>query len=325
VWPVPAGVLAGIGILLAVWLMETGVPPVEPPPPRSSVTGQKPPIISAPNARLRAPRDQVGVLLPPRPDAADITRRLEQPGQTPKVGPTVTPAKPMIAIVIDDMGFDRVNTARAVRLPAAVTLAYLPYAPEVGRQVRHARLRGHDVILHLPMEANSHDGHPGRHVLAVDSGQDAMLRHLDDMLGRFSGYIGVNNHMGSRFTGDASRMKLVLSELKRRGLFFLDSRTSGRSVGEAAAISVGLPYAVRDVFLDHDADADAIRARISDTERVAREKGWSIAIGHPRTLTMDIVEPWLAEIGQRGFRLVPVARLLKRPPGKRLARIETSE
>ena len=223
------------------------------------------------------------------------------------------------------MGFDRDNSARAVRLPPQVTLAYLPFAPSVQAQVRHARLKGHPVILHLPMEAPDHNGRPGSNVLAVSANEAVLRKQLARMLGRFGGYTGVNNHMGSRFTQDRAKMDIVMSELKKRGLYFLDSRTSGRSAGAGAATAAALPYAVRDVFLDHEPEAAKIRERLLETEALARRTGRAIAIGHPRTSTMDLLTPWIAGLKSRGFDLVRLDALLTWPERKKLARVVTAE
>ena len=191
--------------------------------------------------------------------------------------------------------------------------------------MRRARVAGHEIMLHLPMEANDRSQQPERGALTVSDDVALLRDNLNRMLGRFAGFTGVNNHMGSRFTSDRRRMDIVLAELKSRGLFFLDSRTSGRSVGAESAEQVGISYAVRDVFLDHDPEPGLIRERIAETEEIARRFGQAIAIGHPRRTTMDLIGPWLAEIESRGFELVPVATLLSHPQPKRLARLATPE
>ena len=339
----------GAGLLGVVALTQTpaAVAPDSPVKPAAAPVQKKPvqkaqvskQLRLAPVSPPRESKSPRGTLLPPRPDATDVTRRIEAglprrkppPPQIVKTLKPVAPkpVKPRIAIVIDDMGFDRDNSARALRLPPEVTLAYLPYAPSVEVQVRRARLKGHPVILHLPMEAPDHRGKPGVNVLSVKSDEATLRKQLTRMLGRFGGYIGVNNHMGSRFTRDRARMDIVLSELKTRGLFFLDSRTSGRSVGAKAAAAAGIPYAARDVFLDHEPDAAKIRARLAETELIARRTGEAIAIGHPRTTTMKLLAPWVAGLAARGFDLVRLDSLLKRPAArfapKKLARAQTAE
>lgn len=297
---------------------------------------------AAPRIRLPAAlektatrNDLLDVYQKPRAAAVDLTRRLEDglppppdrssaavaPSPSSKQrAPAAASIRPMIAIVIDDMGYDRVNSARAVRLPPSVTLSYMPFAPNVRFQVRKARLMGHQIMLHLPMEADDQHGHPGPNMLAVADSPAVLMKQLNRMLGRFSGYVGVNNHEGSRFTRDRKKMTIVLRELKRRGLFFLNSKTIAGTVGPEVARKVGIPYAVRDVFLDDDADPAKIRAQMAEVERLAKRTGQAIAIGHPRKNTMDVLAPWLRTVRKRGFRLVSVSRLLKYPSaGKRVA------
>lgn len=347
IWPIPAGFVAGGGLLAVVVLSQPELGTPAPSAPVTTAQASSEPakpsttlVLSGrvdPNGRQQT-RQPAPVLLPPRDDARKETRRIQaglpplrkkiiekvraRPAQRPAAG---KPRRPRIAIVIDDMGFDRRNSARAVRLPPEVTLAYLPFAPGVRAQVRHARLKGHPVILHLPMEAPDHKGKPGYNVLAVNADVKRLRNQLSRMLGRFGGYTGVNNHMGSRFTRDRAKMDIVISELKKRGLYFLDSRTSGRSAGFKSAAAAGIPYAVRDVFLDHDPDKSMIRARMEETERIARAKGQAIAIGHPRNATMDLLAPWVAKLDARGFDLVRLDSLLTRPARKRLAQVAAGE
>lgn len=348
IWPVPAGFIAGAA-LLAVVAMSQPTPPDTPRPSLKPVSSNSPDPKTTSSASLdlsavarpkprRTNVNRSGVFLPPRPKAQDVTRRIEaglpprkpQPDKQAKTRPENTASRagvkrPRIALVIDDMGFDRDNSARAVRLPPQVTLAYLPFAPAVSAQVRHARLKGHPVILHLPMEAPDHKGKPGYNVLAVGTDEAGLRKQLARVLGRFGGYTGVNNHMGSRFTRDRAKMNIVISELKKRGLYFLDSRTSGRSVGFNAAADAGIPYAVRDVFLDHEPDTAKIRARLAETERIARTTGQAIAIGHPRDSTMDLLPSWIAGLKSRGFDLVRLDTILTRPVRNKLAQIGAAE
>lgn len=338
-WPVPAGLAMGAAILIVVSLAQA-----TPSDRRVADSGDSGDSVSRFNGLqeqptpTQVPRNAgAGLLLPPRTAATDITRRIENglplrenPPVTETVAetsldPETNSGRPQIALVIDDMGFDRVNSSRAVRLPPEVTLAYLPFAPGAAAQVRAARLKGHPVMLHLPMEAPNHKGNPGFNVLAVADDETALRRRLTRILGRFGGYTGVNNHMGSRFTRDRAKMDIVLSELKKRGLFFLDSRTSGRSVAAESAKAIGIPYAVRDVFIDHDPMPSTIREQLAKTERIARKTGQAIAIGHPRKSTIDVLTPWLQDLASRGFDLVRVDTLLKRSGRKALARAQSGE
>jgi len=220
----------------------------------------------------------------------------------------VLDGRPAIAIVIDDMGPDRRRSLRAVAmLPPAVTLSYLPYAEGVAADAAAAQAKGHEIMLHLPMEALNGRENPGPDALFVALSPAELQQRVARNLDRFTGYAGVNNHMGSRFTADAGAMQMVVRELAARGLYWIDSRTSGATVAERLARQAGLPTTARDIFLDDDPAPSAIAAQLHALEAVARRKGFGVAIGHPRDATLDALEHWLPEVVKRGFVLVPAS------------------
>ena len=221
--------------------------------------------------------------------------------------------RPRIVIVIDDLGVDLKRTARAIHLPAPLTLAFLAYAAEGHRQAAAARTAGHELLIHLPMEPVGHED-PGPDALLTTLAPDELHARLTQSLDRFTDYVGVNNHMGSKFTADRAAMTAVLSEIKTRGLLFLDSRTTTASVGGAVAESLGVPFTERNVFLDNIDDRAAIEARLDETEQLARRHGHAIAIGHPRDATLAALEAWLATVQGRGFVLVPVSAVVHAGP-----------
>ena len=220
--------------------------------------------------------------------------------------------RPLIAVIMDDAGVNRRNTEKAVTLEAPLTISFLPYAPELEPLVRQARANGHEIMVHLPMEPIGPDENPGPHALWVDEGPKEILRRLDWNLARFDGYVGVNNHMGSRFSADRPAMATVLKELRRRGLLFVDSRTTSRTVGANEARELGVPYTERDVFLDNNEDPAAIRIQLKKLEHIARERGQAVAIGHPYDSTIAVLRTWLANVDKRGFDVVPVSRIVER-------------
>lgn len=219
--------------------------------------------------------------------------------------------RPMIAIVIDDLGVDKRRSAQAIALPQPVTLAFLPYATELESQVQEARLLGHELLVHLPMEAKDQKRDPGPHALTTELGDDELLRRLRWDLDRFDGYVGVNNHMGSRFTRDRHAMELIMRELKSRGLLFLDSRTVPDSVGPEIARELQIPFAARQVFLDDDQSAKEVEARLAETARIARTHGYAIAVGHPHDGTLQALHEWMARVQDDGFTLVPVSAIVR--------------
>ena len=222
----------------------------------------------------------------------------------------VSPDKPEIAMVIDDLGLDKSRTRRAIGLSGPLTLSFMSYAGGLKRQTAAAKKAGHELFLHMSMEPDSRVVDPGPNVLLTGLGKKELLRRLRWGLDGFKGYVGVNNHMGSKFTRDRQGMTIVLGELKRRGLAFLDSRTVAGTLGAKLARRMGVPYAERNIFIDNDGDPAAIRARLLETERFAEKNGVAIAIGHPRENTLDVLKPWLAGLKAKGFQLVPLSAVL---------------
>ncbi len=228
---------------------------------------------------------------------------------------------PMIAIVIDDAGVVQHRTRRASELPAPVTIAFIPYSNNLESQTRYARSRGHELLLHMPMEPGSTAVDPGHNALLTSLGRDEVLRRLRWAMNRFEGYVGVNNHMGSKFMAQPELVRPVLEEINSRGLLFLDSRTDHRTVGGELARDIGMPNAIRNVFLDNDLDSDKIAAQLAQVEKVARKRGQAIAIGHPHDVTVDVLARWIPEARKKGFRLVPVSAIVKKEYETQLAQI----
>lgn len=232
------------------------------------------------------------------------------------VAVTPSPGRPMISIVIDDLGMNRKGTARAIAFKGPLTLAFLPYAPDLKRQIAAARAAGHELLVHVSMEPESQTENPGPNALVAGLGSDELLRRLRWALDRFDGYVGINNHMGSRFTSFETGMEVVMKELRARGLLFLDSRTSIGSRGVTLARRLGVPHARRHIFLDDTLDAETVRARLSEVEAAASQAGHVVAIGHPHDVTLDALAKWLPEVAKRGFQLVPISAIVRKIKGK---------
>jgi polysaccharide deacetylase 2 family uncharacterized protein YibQ len=228
------------------------------------------------------------------------------------VPPPANAKPPYVALLIDDVGLDRKGTQRAIALRGPVTLSFMSYASELSEQSAAARAAGHEVMLHLPMEPlDTKRNNPGPNALYVNLDPAELQRRLVWHLDRFSDYVGVNNHMGSRFTADAARMANVLDEINRRQVFWLDSLSGPNSAGPALARKRGLDAAERDLFLDDDR-SPGIAHELAAMERIARSRGDVIAIGHPHGSTLTALETWIATAQARGFTLVPVSTVLLR-------------
>ncbi|MEM7652643.1 MAG: divergent polysaccharide deacetylase family protein [Pseudomonadota bacterium] len=214
--------------------------------------------------------------------------------------------RPKIAFLIDDMGLDQARSMAMVRVPAPLTLSYLSYAPNLAHQTQRARELGHELMVHVPMEPIS-DYDPGPGALLTSHTSDDLLRNLRYALSRFRGYVGVNNHMGSRFTASAPHMGVVMSELQRRQLLFIDSRTTATTVGASVARARGVAFAERDIFLDHSEDPSAIWQAMSAIKKLAQQKGTAIAIGHPHDETREALLRWIPHLKSVGIDLVPIS------------------
>jgi len=222
---------------------------------------------------------------------------------------------PMIALVIDDLGFTERQVTRSMALDPAVTLAFLPYTPGTPRLATIAREAGFELLVHLPMEPSDPDADPGPQAMLLGLSEAEFTRRLAWNLSRFSGYVGVNNHMGSAYTRHEASMRAVMQELRARGLLFLDSVTSSASIGWRAADNAGVPHASRDVFIDADTDPAFIDSQLALLESLARQRGAAIGIAHPYPATFKALERWLPQAHERGVTLVPISRVVARACG----------
>lgn len=218
-------------------------------------------------------------------------------------------ARPKIILIIDDMGIDQSAAERVLTLPGPVTFSFLPYAHNVNDLAGKAQNAGIETMLHLPMEPEG-DADPGPHALISSMTGADFIKELEWNLSQFDGFIGVNNHMGSKLTANEAAMKTVLAYLKHADLFFMDSVTTGDTVARTAGAQVGAQVFSRDVFIDAEAGSrSAVKKQLALVERIARETGYAVAIGHPRQETIDVLGPWLTTAPARGFELVPVSAL----------------
>lgn len=218
-----------------------------------------------------------------------------------------------IAIIIDDVGMNLTNSNAVIALPAPVTLAFLPYAPKTRALAEKARAAGHELMIHVPMEATGNNNGLGPMALRSAMDDAAIKAELEKMFSSFDGYKGINNHMGSKLTQDSAKMDVVMRALKSRGLYFVDSKTIGNSVAAERARAAGLPYAERDIFLDHEETGAFVSAALRHAEKLAASKGYAILIGHPKDVTIGGLRSWIPSLKDKGLELVPASAVLTRP------------
>ena len=222
-----------------------------------------------------------------------------------------TGERPRIAIVLGRLGYSRSATHAAIQqLPGAITLGFAPYAPRLADWISQARAAGHEVLLQIPMEPyNYPTNDPGPHTLLTSLSAADNIGRLEWLLGRGSGYVGVTNFMGSRFTSSKDHVRPILGALKARGLLFLDARVGGDSVAQELATELGVPNAASSRFLDLEASRVAIDARLYELERIAKSAGSAVGMGVPYPVTIERLAAWVRTLEAKGLVLVPVSAL----------------
>ena len=217
---------------------------------------------------------------------------------------------PVIAIVIDDMGISHARTKDIISLKAPLTSSFLTYSTKLKAQIDAARAAGHEIIAHVPMQPKSNlDVAPD--VLTVKMSQDEIRHNFEKMLSKFQNINGVNNHMGSLFTEQSDKLTPIMEVLDQQKLYFLDSKTSSRSVAREVAKQNNVAYAHRHVFLDNSNEVEYINRQLALTERIARRNGYAIAIGHPKKATYQALKAWLPSLKEKQIKLMPLSEIVK--------------
>jgi hypothetical protein len=219
-----------------------------------------------------------------------------------------------VAIVIDDLGNELSSAERIAGWREPVTGAVLPGLVHSAQAARALEEGGKEILLHLPMEPEGYPRvRPGPGVILRSQSDEEIARTLESDLASVPGAVGVNNHMGSAATADPRVMRTVIRALARRGLFFLDSRTTDATVAERTAEEQSVPALSRRVFLDDDATETGVRGQLAELVRRARHERSAVAIGHPNAVTLSVLEHELPGLAQQGVRIVKVSELARKP------------
>ena len=216
-----------------------------------------------------------------------------------------------IAVVIDDLGVDQQRTQKAISLAGPLNMAFLPYGINLRRLTKGALANGHELIVHLPMEPKGGAADPGPNALLNSLSDEQIRDRVNWNLSQFQGFVGVNNHMGSEFTSRKDGMKIVMSALKDRGLFFLDSLTSSNSIAHFSASEEGIKFLARDVFIDNESNITSIKERLNELEEISARRGYAIGIAHPYDTTLEALRHWIPTLPGKAIKLVPLSLLTK--------------
>ena len=227
----------------------------------------------------------------------------------PAVVPVARPAvpagqdQPRMAIILDDWGASGAHVDDVVALKRPLTLAVIPHLRRSQMVAEEAYAHGLGVMLHMPMQPKDRKPSEPHAILATMT--DAQIRGLlDEALESIPHVEGVNNHQGSAATSDLRVMTTVLSHLKKKGLFFVDSKVIASSQCAQAAKKTGIRFASRDVFIDNVAVVDAVKEQLRRAIRIARQTGQVVVIGHDKSATLEAIRLMVPEIERNGVKLV---------------------
>ena len=220
--------------------------------------------------------------------------------------------RPVLSLVIDDLGYSLANGIAAIDLNGDHTYAILPGAVYSQKLAQHAHQQHKEVILHLPMQSISSTAAHEPNALNETMDENQLTTNVHALLEKVPFIRGVNNHMGSHLTEFDFFMRPVMDSIRgyNPGLYFLDSRTSPRSVAHAQALDAGLSSISRDVFLDNQPNPESIRLQFNIWLTKARARGSAIAIGHPYSNTIEVLRTQLPTTDGE-FEFLPISKLIE--------------
>ncbi|WP_421860153.1 divergent polysaccharide deacetylase family protein [Parvibaculum sp.] len=265
----------------------------------------------------------VAIVLSPVPDPALLEKTAES--SLPKIGrdgrrparvyarpvPPDTPATRRIALVVSGMGISESATAHAIEvLPPEVTLSFAPYGSNLQQWIEKARDAGHEVLLELPMEPFGYpQNDPGPHTLLTSADGRENVSRLEWLMSRFTGYAGVMNYQGARFTTSPSALKPVLAAIEARGLLYIDNGASARSLAPTLAQDIGLPAVQATRIVDPVQNPEVIATSLDMLEEASQQSGAALGVASGFPVTVDALAQWTAALKKDGFTLVPATAL----------------
>jgi uncharacterized protein len=304
---------------------QGAAPPASPNVQQAVLEPPPPPSVSP----LPIPETETGSIdLPPVPDeelveeseygplpkiASDGRRPIDmyaRPSRYASVAPTQ--AAPRIAILVTGLGLSDGLSSDAIKgLPAPVSVAYGAYGRSLQDGVAKARGDGHEVLLQIPLEPNNYPTEdPGPHTLLTTLPPEENMKRLQWLMSRYTGYVGVTNHMGAKFETASQSLQPVLEELKRRGLLYVDDGGPDSTAGQIAN-AIGLDYSLASVEIDGSQSAAEIAKQLAKLEGVAKERGIAIGVVRLKSTTVKQLADWVGKLESKGLVLVPVSAAVR--------------
>ncbi len=244
-----------------------------------------------------------------RPDHKGVKKRAISP---PEKQEERIANRGKVAIVVDDLGSNISEAKAFLKMDAPFTFAILPSAPFSRSIARKAAAMNREVIVHLPMEPwKFPEDYERDGVLLLEMGDRDLIDTVSREISMVPEAKGVSNHMGSKFTEDAYRMRIVLNECRRRGLYFLDSKTTNRSKAYKIAEELNVKFAVRDVFIDHERDTGFIKKQLDLLSDIAIKKGKAVGICHPYPETISVLRQYIKKFKENGIKIVSLSEIVQ--------------
>ena len=220
--------------------------------------------------------------------------------------------KPRIALIISNLGLsDTYTKATLELLPEDITLSFSHVAPRLKSWVREARQKGHEILLDIPMEPIGFPKNdPGRATLLTSSNEVENLNRLEHIMKQAGGYVGLLGTLGTKFMLHSETFLPVLRSIKQRGLIYVDSRSTSRSLGPELASSIQLPKAFNNVFLDKEPSQEKIKNKLDELERIALKRRFAVGIAQPLPITIEILSQWTKGLKTKQIALAPITAIV---------------
>jgi polysaccharide deacetylase 2 family uncharacterized protein YibQ len=217
-----------------------------------------------------------------------------------------------VAIIIDDVGWNLSIIKEIEKINQPLTLAILPKAPYSKNIVDRLKDKNYELILHLPLEPTPPTQCLDKGVIRTNMNEEEIKNVFEEDVKDFLPYIkGINNHMGSLYTINEEKMRILLENIKEKNLFFVDSLTNSKSCGYKIAKQLGIKTGKRDVFIDISAKPEEVNKKIDELLKIAKLKGNAIAIGHAKPETIRVLKERISDFEENGIKIVPVSELLE--------------
>ena len=257
-------------------------------------------------------QEEPSVIKEPKKETKQIKTRKATPGSKEKLLPITSAPLRKVAIIIDDMGCNLNAVKELLKINADLTFALLPFQAHTREAAEMFHKANKETLLHLPMEPVSYPREkPGEGALFTDMSDEELLLQLKKNIADVPYISGVNNHMGSKFMTDEKKLILIFNELKKKKLFFVDSRTSNDTKAYAAAKKTGLQIAERKIFIDNNRDYNKIYANLINITK-DNDVSPRIIIGHPYPETIRALKEATKVLHDKGVSIVPVSEIVNK-------------